>query len=337
VPSRRQPDCRGGRSTGMSGWRSFWMRRAAAPLDEAGRAHRAGGRSAAEQGSTEPRQPSKRYFRLTIPPDRENEPMDYRIRVPKDHETVPLDRSANIPMDHRSRLPLDRPASSPLDHPLSLPLNDASSMPMDPSGVPMDYPCPIPTDHPSSIPPLDRKLDPVDYPVPIPVDRSPSAPVGRNPGPMDQGLGNPIGRKNDPMGTGGENSDFRDDALTWKAPDWVATNLHISSERPADVLALIQHFATEHRYYPPPIDVRRMRRRMGFTQTQFARRFGVPVATLRHWERGDRKPRLSARALLHLIDKFPQLVLRGLRPRPATASSAASGSTPSPRGRTRRE
>jgi DNA-binding transcriptional regulator YiaG len=335
----------------MSGWRSFWMRRATVPLDsESDPTEEAGRASEAGRADGRPRHlPSKRYFRLTVPLDREDEPMDYRIRVPKDQETAPLDRSPNVPLDHASSLGLDDPSNVPMD--------DPSSLPMDPSGVPMDYPCRIPMDHSPNAPlgrnpgpmdhsgddpmdhslstPLGRNQEPMDHSRDDPMDHSPNAPLGRIPGPMDRGSRNPIGRKGDPMDTVSENSDFRDDALTWKAPDWVATNLHIDSERPADVLALIQHFATDHRYYPPPIDVKQMRRRMGFTQTQFARRFGVPVATLRHWERGDRKPRLAARALLHLIDKFPQLVLRGLRPRPATASSAASGSTPSPRGKAR--
>lgn len=36
-----------------------------------------------------------------------------------------------------------------------------------------------------------------------------------------------------------------------------------------------------------PVDVAELRR-LGMTQQQFAARFGFSVATLRHWERGDR-------------------------------------------------
>jgi putative transcriptional regulator len=36
------------------------------------------------------------------------------------------------------------------------------------------------------------------------------------------------------------------------------------------------------------LDVAAMRARLGLTQDQFAARFGFSVATLRHWERGDR-------------------------------------------------
>ena len=38
-------------------------------------------------------------------------------------------------------------------------------------------------------------------------------------------------------------------------------------------------------YQPQAVDVSRLRERLGLTQEQFAARFGVSVATLRHWER----------------------------------------------------
>ena len=50
------------------------------------------------------------------------------------------------------------------------------------------------------------------------------------------------------------------------------------------------------------------------TQTQFARRFGFVLATVRHWERGDRAPRGPALLLLNLIERDPGGILRALRP-----------------------
>jgi putative transcriptional regulator len=63
---------------------------------------------------------------------------------------------------------------------------------------------------------------------------------------------------------------------------------------------------------PAPVDVAAVRGRTGFTQAQFAARFGVSVATLRHWERGDRSPQGPALVLLNLIDRDPAGVLRTL-------------------------
>jgi putative transcriptional regulator len=63
---------------------------------------------------------------------------------------------------------------------------------------------------------------------------------------------------------------------------------------------------------PVSVDVAAVRGRIGFTQAQFAARFGVSVATLRHWERGDRTPQGPALVLLNLIDRDPARVLRML-------------------------
>jgi putative transcriptional regulator len=52
---------------------------------------------------------------------------------------------------------------------------------------------------------------------------------------------------------------------------------------------------------PRHIDVRALRKRMGMTQEHFCRRFGFELATLRHWERGDRKPRGPALVLLNVV------------------------------------
>jgi putative transcriptional regulator len=55
--------------------------------------------------------------------------------------------------------------------------------------------------------------------------------------------------------------------------------------------------------------VRRVRRRAGLSQTAFAGRIGVSVATVRNWERGKLFPQGTARALLRVIDRMPEAVL----------------------------
>jgi putative transcriptional regulator len=52
---------------------------------------------------------------------------------------------------------------------------------------------------------------------------------------------------------------------------------------------------------------RSVRERVGLSQTAFARRIGVPVATVRNWEQGKRSPRGPARALLRLLHLRPEL------------------------------
>lgn len=65
-------------------------------------------------------------------------------------------------------------------------------------------------------------------------------------------------------------------------------------------------------YEPKSVDVASLRRRIGMTQEQFAARFGFSVATLLHWERGDRKPRGPALVLLNVIDGNPSAVMQAL-------------------------
>jgi len=63
---------------------------------------------------------------------------------------------------------------------------------------------------------------------------------------------------------------------------------------------------------PRPVDVRKLRRKLGMTQERFAATFGVGLGTLRHWERGDRKPRGPALTLLNVVEKRPEAVLEAL-------------------------
>lgn len=65
-------------------------------------------------------------------------------------------------------------------------------------------------------------------------------------------------------------------------------------------------------YQPQQVDVSGLRGRLGFTQEQFAARFGFSVATLRHWERGDRSPNGAALVLLNVIDRDPRAVMQAL-------------------------
>src|SRR3982750_452317 len=60
------------------------------------------------------------------------------------------------------------------------------------------------------------------------------------------------------------------------------------------------------------IDVAAVRRKLHLSQVRFAPRFGFAVATLRHWEQGNRKPRGCALALLHVIAYHPAVATRAI-------------------------
>jgi putative transcriptional regulator len=61
------------------------------------------------------------------------------------------------------------------------------------------------------------------------------------------------------------------------------------------------------------LDVRALRLRMNMTQHDFAGLFGFPVATLRHWERGNRSPSGTALVLLSVIRENPRFVMQAVR------------------------
>jgi putative transcriptional regulator len=63
---------------------------------------------------------------------------------------------------------------------------------------------------------------------------------------------------------------------------------------------------------PKPINVKLVRKKTGMTQVQFAALFGFGLGTLRHWERGDRKPNGPSLVLLNVIAKDPKSVLKAL-------------------------
>lgn len=65
-------------------------------------------------------------------------------------------------------------------------------------------------------------------------------------------------------------------------------------------------------YRAHAVDVKALRQLVHMTQEQFAARFGFSVATVRHWERGDRRPQGPALVLLNVIEKNHAAVLSAL-------------------------
>jgi len=61
-----------------------------------------------------------------------------------------------------------------------------------------------------------------------------------------------------------------------------------------------------------PEDIRKIRKNLGKSQTEFALMIGVSVATLRNWEQGRRVPEGPAQALLKVTSKNPQAVIEAL-------------------------
>jgi putative transcriptional regulator len=58
----------------------------------------------------------------------------------------------------------------------------------------------------------------------------------------------------------------------------------------------------------PHSDVKEIRRGMGLSQSQFAAKFGFPLATLQNWEQGRARPDTPTRVLLAVIARHPEAV-----------------------------
>lgn len=63
-----------------------------------------------------------------------------------------------------------------------------------------------------------------------------------------------------------------------------------------------------HKVAIPTVNVRSIRHRTGLTQQEFSTRYGFAVASVRNWEQGRRQPDRSARLLLIVIDKHPEVI-----------------------------
>ena len=63
---------------------------------------------------------------------------------------------------------------------------------------------------------------------------------------------------------------------------------------------------------PENVDVKAIRTKLGLTQEEFSG-FGFSVRSIQNWEGGKRKPEGSARVLLQVISRHPDVVLNSLR------------------------
>jgi putative transcriptional regulator len=57
---------------------------------------------------------------------------------------------------------------------------------------------------------------------------------------------------------------------------------------------------------------RRVRKRLGLTQTEFSRRIRVSLDTIRNWEKGEACPTGASKTLLKVLDKMPETALSAL-------------------------
>ena len=82
---------------------------------------------------------------------------------------------------------------------------------------------------------------------------------------------------------------------------WIAEDPDIAPELPRGTKLRLIH-------NPPLPDVKSIRKRLGLTQAEFARHFGLSRRTIEQWEQGRAIPDRPARILLAVIDREPRVV-----------------------------
>lgn len=61
-------------------------------------------------------------------------------------------------------------------------------------------------------------------------------------------------------------------------------------------------------HVPEAVDVKAIRKSLKLTQAEFAARYGFTIGAVRDWEQNRRRPEASARILLLVVEKHPELV-----------------------------
>jgi len=61
-----------------------------------------------------------------------------------------------------------------------------------------------------------------------------------------------------------------------------------------------------------PVDIKTLRKRLKFSQAEFAKIIGIPVGTLRNWEQGRTCPEGPARVLMTAIKNDPRGVIKAI-------------------------
>lgn len=61
-------------------------------------------------------------------------------------------------------------------------------------------------------------------------------------------------------------------------------------------------------HVPGHVDVKKIRKKLKLTQAEFAARYGFTLGAVRDWEQERRRPEASARILLKLVEKRPDVV-----------------------------
>ena len=97
--------------------------------------------------------------------------------------------------------------------------------------------------------------------------------------------------------------------------DWTAFDAMTDAEIEAAALAdpdCLPRTEDQLKRFKRGPNPRIVRFRLGLTQEEFAKRFHLPLGTVRDWEQGKHEPDSAAKVLLRLIDRDPAGIAKAL-------------------------
>lgn len=113
---------------------------------------------------------------------------------------------------------------------------------------------------------------------------------------------------------------MKDANTTETSDDWARLNAMTEEERhqaamsdPDAIPMTKEQLHNAPRLFP----VRNLRRALELTQEEFSRRYGIPLETLRDWERGRVIPDQAVRSYLTVIARDPETIYRLLHDLPS--------------------
>jgi putative transcriptional regulator len=66
------------------------------------------------------------------------------------------------------------------------------------------------------------------------------------------------------------------------------------------------------RFTVTPVNIKTLRKKLNYSQAQFADIIGIPIATLRNWEQGRTNPEGPARVLMTALKNNPSSVIKAI-------------------------
>jgi putative transcriptional regulator len=110
-----------------------------------------------------------------------------------------------------------------------------------------------------------------------------------------------------------KNAKKASDTFDWSRADAMTDEeIHAAALSDPDAQPLTQEQLAQMKPFSP---AKRVRMKLRLTQEEFAKRYGIPLSTLRDWEQYRTDPDQAARSYIAVIEAFPNAIAKALSKR----------------------